>query len=117
MEKQLSEIYHFFYDTMIPVDETEKINIGWFAGLSADEVPDGISAEDMVMPGTILVTLTETDIDKLHTMLYDTPMLTDADSTLNAILNEELSAYFGGGCTFEKLQTNLQSRISIYLQE
>ncbi|MBQ7300733.1 MAG: hypothetical protein IJW77_12935 [Clostridia bacterium] len=117
MEMQLSEIYHFFYDTMIPVDETEKINIGWFAGLSAAEIPDGISPEDMVMPGTVLVTLTETDIDKLRTLLYDTPMLTDADSTLNAILNEELSAYFGGGCTFEKLQTNLQSRISIYLQE
>jgi len=117
MEKQLSVIYHFFYDTMFPVDETGKINNGWFAGLTAGEIPDGVTPEEMAMNGTLLVTLDEADIAKLRTLIYDTPMLSDMDSTLNTILQEELSAYFGGGCTLEKLQTNLQSRISIYLQE
>lgn len=117
MEKQLSVIYHFFYDTMIPVDKTEKINIGWFAGLTADAIPADVTPEEMAMSGTLLVTLDEADIAKLHTLLYDTPMLTGADSTLNAILNEELSVYFGGGCTLETLQINLQSRISIYINE
>ncbi len=114
---QLSEIYHFFYDTMIPVDETGTINIGWFTGLTADEIPDGVTLEEMAMSGTLLVTLDEADIAKLRTLLYDTPILSDADSMMNAILNEEFSVYFGGGCTLEKLQENLQSRISIYIQE
>lgn len=114
---QLSEIYHFFYDTMIPADNTGKINIGWFAGLTVDEIPDGVTPEEMAMSGTLLVTLDTEDIAKLRTLLYDTPMLSDADSVLNTILNEELSTYFGGGCSLEKLQKNLQSRISIYIQE
>ena len=117
MTVQLSELYHFFYDTMIPVDETGKINIGWFAGLSTDEIPDGASPEGMAMNGTILVTLNESDITQLRTLFYNTPMLSDADYVLNEILNEEFSSYLGGGCSLEKLQENLQSRILIYIQE
>lgn len=59
---------------MIPVDETGKINVGWFTSLSDTEIPAGISAEEMTMPGTVPVTLTEDEIDVLRTLLYETPM-------------------------------------------
>ncbi len=117
METVLCDIHHFFYDTMIPVDETGKINVGWFAGLSASEIPAGMTAGEMAMPGTVLVTLTEDDIDTLRTLFYETPMQSRADSVLSSIMEEELSAYRAGAYTLEQIQKNLQSRVSIYLQE
>ena len=117
MESVLCDSYHFFYDTMNPVDETGKINVGWFAGLSETELPAGIAADDMAMPGTVLVTLTENEIAELRTLVYDTPMQSRTDTVLSAIMEEELSSYRAGVYTLEQMQKNLQSRVGIYLQE
>jgi len=117
MESVLCDSYHFFYDTMIPVDETVKINTGWFAGLSEAELPVGTTAEDMAMPGTVLVTLTNHEIETLRMLFYETPMQSRTDTVLIAIMEEELSSYRAGVYTLEQMQKNLQSRVGIYLQE
>ena len=117
METVLLDIYHFFYDTMVPVDETGKIHVGWFASLSASEIPEGMTAEEMAVPGTASVTLTEDEIEGLRTLFYETPMQSRTDTVLSAILEEELSFYRAGAYTLEQTQKNLQSRVSIYLQE
>ncbi len=118
MEVVFCDVYHFFYDTMIPVDETGKINVGWFASFSESEFPAGAAAEDMATTtGTMLVTLTEDDIGVLRRLFYETPMQCRTDTVLSAMMEEEFSAYRAGVYTLEQTQKNLQSRVGIYLQE
>ena len=65
----------------------------------------------------IRVTYDEDDIAILRRLFYETGTSSDMDETMNAILEEELSAYRLGIRSLEETQKILQSRLWIYVNE
>ena len=65
----------------------------------------------------IEITPDDTDLERLRRLFYSAEMQSLVDTTMNAILEEELSAYRAGAQTLERTQEILQSRLFIYLNE
>ena len=63
------------------------------------------------------ITPDDTDLERLRRLFYSAEMQSLTDTTMNAILEEELSAYNAGAQTLERTQEILQSRLFIYLNE
>lgn len=123
--------YHYYY----PKDETEwQVSTAWDSTVG-DVVITGISLTpsvyeippDEAYPGIYRdfgethteVVLTEEDI--AHILLFfDTCAMyggISSDTTVAAILEEELSAYRSGAKSLEEVTALIQSRVWIYLNE
>ena len=68
-------------------------------------------------PNTVTVTLTDADKTALRRLFYETEMQSLVDTTMSAIIKEELSAYRAGVRTLSEMQRILQSRLYIYVNE
>lgn len=81
---------------------------------------DDVYDEDIISEiyrDAIRVTYDEDDIAILRRLFYETGTSSDMDETMNAILEEELSAYRLGIRSLEETQKILQSRLWIYVNE
>lgn len=61
--------------------------------------------------------ISDNDINKLKALIADTAIVADNNSTIQEIIKEEASSYFGGSKTAEDAAATIQSRASIYLSE
>jgi len=68
-------------------------------------------------PNAVTVTLTDADKTALRRLFYETEMQSLVDTTMSAIIEEELSAYRAGVRTLSETQRILQSRLYIYVNE
>ncbi len=65
----------------------------------------------------VSVTLTDDDIAALRRLFYTSETRSLVDTTMQQIIEEELSAYRAGAQTLERTQEILQSRLFIYVNE
>ena len=73
---------------------------------------------DLASPG-IVVCYTEEDHERLKSWIANagTPLVSRVPGQVQAIIDEEISAYFGGVGTPEDCAAKIQSRVSIWLAE
>ena len=62
-------------------------------------------------------TLERSDIEKLWSLINDTTVMMNTDSTVTDIISEEADDYLSGKSTLEEAAEFIQSRVSLYLAE
>ena len=103
------EVFRFNTDTpvMENTDGSLSVNQSVYSFPLSAWLTDG--EEDVPFP--------DAEKERLRALFYETQTQSLADSTIAAILDEELSAYRAGAQTLARTQELLQSRLNLYINE
>ena len=72
---------------------------------------------ELVYPEALRITYDEDDLAAVRTLLYNTETTVNIDTTVQTIINEEMSAYRAGVRSLAQAQKIMQSRLWIYINE
>ncbi|MBQ7300873.1 MAG: extracellular solute-binding protein [Clostridia bacterium] len=72
---------------------------------------------ELVYPEALRITYDEDDLAAVRTLLYNTETTVNIDTTVQSVINEEMSACRAGVRTLEEAQAIIQSRLWIYINE
>ena len=72
---------------------------------------------ELVYPEALRITYDEDDLAAVRTLLYNTETTVNIDTTVQTIINEEMSAYRAGVRSLAEAQKIMQSRLWIYINE
>ena len=72
---------------------------------------------ELVYPEALRITYDEDDLAAVRTLLYNTETTVNIDTTVQNVINEELSAYRAGVRSLAEAQKIMQSRLWIYINE
>jgi hypothetical protein len=72
---------------------------------------------ELVYPEALRITYDEDDLAAVRTLLYNTETTVNIDTTVQTIINEEMSAYRAGIRSLAQAQKIMQSRLWIYINE
>ena len=72
---------------------------------------------ELVYPEALRITYDEDDLAAVRPLLYNTETTVNIDTTVQTIINEEMSAYRAGVRSLAEAQKIMQSRLWIYINE